>query len=148
MSIINLFRFVLCALVMLLLCSCNEQKPEAILTVDKAFTPVPAPGQKNAVAYLIIENRGEQDVQILNVETAAANVAEVHRHTYEDGVMRMRKVNHAKVPAKGQLVFATGGYHIMLLGLEKPLKAGDFYDLSIEFDNGTVINTTVPVTER
>lgn len=142
-----IFKFGVLFLVLLAM-GCNDGAETGILRVEQAFTPVPPPGQKNAVAYLILENSGPSDVQILNVTSAVANETQVHRHTYSEGLMKMRKVNHAKVPAKGKLVFEAGGYHIMLMDLNRVLSEGEDYQLTFEFDNGLKLETRIPVTQR
>lgn len=118
------------------------------VVASQAYTPEPVPTQKVAVAYLELQNTTKKDVQILHVTSPVANSVEVHRHTYNDGVMQMRKVNHAKVPAGGELLFQSGGYHIMLMGLERQLEAGDSYDLTFEFDQAQKLTISVPVRSR
>ena len=38
-----------------------------------------------------------------------------------------------------------GGYHVMLLGLNRDLKAGDEITVTLEFDDGQSIDYTAPV---
>ena len=43
------------------------------------------------------------------------------------------------------MIMKPGGYHIMLISLHKPLKAGDLMDLSIQFESGKLIELSIPV---
>ncbi len=105
----------------------------------------PAPGQHKAVAYLTIHNPTEADLAITDVRTAAAGSAQVHRHFYEDGMMKMRPVAHTRIPARGELAFEPGSYHIMLMDLVKPLVAGEQVTLTIEFADGRLLDVNAPV---
>jgi copper(I)-binding protein len=49
--------------------------------------------------------------------------------------MEMRQVDEIKIPAHGETVLKPGGYHIMLIGLTRKIKAGDLVDLTLEFNN-------------
>lgn len=63
------------------------------------------------------------------------------------GAMMMRPV--AKIAlAKGSMVeLKPGGYHVMLLGLVKPLKVGDTLKMTLTFEKAGTITVDVPVRE-
>jgi len=50
-------------------------------------------------------------------------------------------------PAGEALQLQPGGKHVMLLGLAKPLAAGDSFTLTLNFDGSDPITVTVPVME-
>jgi len=118
------------------------------LTVEGAVArPAPLEGG-NGAAYLTVWNGLEEDVQLQEARSDAAATVELHETVEESGVMRM--VPHPEgftVPAGGSLVLKPGGKHVMLLGLVQPLTVGDTIDLGLQFDNGTAITLTVPVTD-
>jgi hypothetical protein len=49
----------------------------------------------------------------------------------DDGVMRMRQVESVDLPAGTSVKFKPGGYHVMLLDLKQPLKAGSKFALTL-----------------
>ena len=51
--------------------------------------------------------------------------------------MRMRKVSHIDIPANGSAELKPGSYHIMLIGLEKAMKAGATETLTLTFSDGS-----------
>jgi hypothetical protein len=63
-------------------------------------------------------------------------------------MMGMREVSRIVVPAKGSVTLEPAGYHIMLLGLAKPLVAGEFYDLTLTFENAGQKTVRVPILDR
>lgn len=119
---------------------------EALWQAENAHMKVMPPGQTRAAVYLVLHNPGAQDRKILSLETDIAGQAEVHRHTYEDGMMKMRRVSHALIPAEGSLVFEPGGYHIMLLDVAEPPAVGAQFSVTMEFDGGE--RFTFPVDVR
>lgn len=60
--------------------------------------------------------------------------------------MRMREVTDGVAVAPGTTVkFAPGGYHIMLMGLKQPLKAGDRFPLTLKFAKAGSVTVDVQV---
>ncbi len=63
-----------------------------------------------------------------------------------NGVMQMRQLaNGLPIPAGGSVALKPGGYHVMLIGLKKPLKAGDTFPLMLTFEKAGNISITVSV---
>jgi copper(I)-binding protein len=60
-------------------------------------------------------------------------------------MMSMKEVASVTIPANGSVTFEPGGYHIMLIGLAKPLKDGQKFDLNLGFLNGGVVKATATV---
>ena len=49
------------------------------------------------------------------------------------GMMGMQPVARLEIPAGGTVELKPGGYHIMLMGLARPLKEGDEIELTLSF---------------
>jgi hypothetical protein len=52
----------------------------------------------------------------------------------EGGIMRMRPVQRIELPARKTVKLAPGGLHLMLIGVSRPLKAGDKLPLVLTFE--------------
>jgi copper(I)-binding protein len=76
-----------------------------------------------------------------------AGRAELHLHAAKNDIMTMENITCLTVPAGGEVEFAPGGLHVMLLGLASPLKEGDMFSLHLTFDNAGVVAVDVPVKE-
>ena len=64
----------------------------------------------------------------------------------ENGVMKMREVaGGLPIPASGSVVLKPGSYHVMLIGLKKPLTVGEKFPLTLTFEKAGNISVTVPV---
>lgn len=92
-----------------------------------------------SAAYMTITNGGAAD-RLLKAEGDVAASIELHTMIEENGVMQMRPVEGGiEVPANGDLVLKPGGYHIMLIGVQRDLKMGDKVSLTLQFEKaGTV----------
>ncbi|AUH53709.1 hypothetical protein CXB49_19765 [Chromobacterium sp. ATCC 53434] len=96
--------------------------------------------------YLSLENQGKGADRLVSASTPRAASAELHTHVNDNGVMRMRKVEGGVEIAPGQTVkFAPGSYHVMLVGLKQPLKAGDRFPLTLNFEKAGSIVVDVVV---
>lgn len=94
-----------------------------------------AKNSKNSAVYLILENTTDKKEILLNAFSDVAEVVEIHTITRHDRVMRMQKLDKLEIPAGGVVKLEPGGHHIMLMGLKKPLTAGDNFDLTLDFKN-------------
>ena len=105
-------------------------------------SPTPDPDDDDArtgvisAMYMVIENTGSQSVQLVGIETDVARVVELHETRNENGLMRMRPVEQVDVPASGELAFQPGGYHVMLIDINRPLEAGDEVAVTLIFSTG------------
>lgn len=104
-------------------------------------------GQTSGSAYFTMENTGRQGDALIAVQSPAAKSAEIHTMTMTaDHVMRMREVDSIELKAQGTVKMLPGeGYHIMLIGLTAPLKAGDKLPLALTFRKAGKVNVTVAV---
>ncbi len=105
-----------------------------------------APSGEVSAAYMLIENRGAAD-RLLSATTDAAGVVEIHMtQVDEQGVMRMRPLAEGlEIPANGSVALEPGGYHIMLMDLQRALAAGDTVELTLQFESGKAITVSAEV---
>lgn len=91
----------------------------------------------------VLENHGDHDLVITKVESDAAGMVELHEVTAE-GVMQ-EIAGDTVIPAGGSFTLAPGANHIMLMGLTRPLLAGDEVEVTLHFDDGESVHLTVLV---
>ncbi|CAN0574897.1 unnamed protein product [Laminaria digitata] len=89
---------------------------------------------RNGGAYFVAKNGGKDADRIVGASADVSAKVEVHTHINDNGIMRMREVEGVDVPAGGEVVFKPGGYHIMLIGLKKPLKKGERFPMTLKFE--------------
>jgi periplasmic copper chaperone A len=108
--------------------------PVPLAQVDGAWIRTAVAGQQGTGAFMRITAR--QSMQLVGVATPVAGTAEVHEMKMEGEVMRMRPVAKVDLPAGKTVEFRPGGYHLMLMDLKQPLKAGAVVPLTLIFRDG------------
>lgn len=121
---------------------------DASLDVTEAWSrPVPGP---NGAVYLTIEG-GEVDASLSRVSASSdvADTVEIHQTVLrDDGTMGMTRISDVEIPAGSTVMMVPGGMHVMLIDLAEPLELGDTFDVTLTFDNGTELTTTVEVRDE
>lgn len=115
------------------------------LLVEEAQVRAVPPGSQTSAAFMTLRNPGEQDVTLVDADSPAAEVMELHNHEDVEGVMQMRKISEIVVPAGESVALAPGGLHMMLIGLTAPLEEGQPVEIELRFDTGESQQITAPV---
>lgn len=118
---------------------------ETGISVSKPWSRATPGGATVGVAYGVIENKGKDADKLVSAQSPVAETVEIHTHTHEDGVMKMRKVDGVDVAAGATVTLAPGGLHIMLIGLKAPLKAGETVPLVWNFEKAGAVNADAAV---
>lgn len=117
----------------------------APLRIDTPWLRETPPAAKTGAGYALIRNPNRQEDCLLGGSTAIADAVEVHSMTMDGGIMRMRPVTGGlAIPPGGSVALRSGGYHLMLTGLKRPLKRGETVELRLRFARAG----TVPVRFR
>ena len=95
-------------------------------------------------AYFTVTANVQPD-RLVGVSTPVAATAELHETINDNGVMKMRPVAAIALDPGKSVTFTPGGYHVMLVGLKSPLKAGDSFPLTLTFEHAPPITVTVKV---
>jgi copper(I)-binding protein len=115
------------------------------IEVKDAYVRATPPGLPNSAMFMKVENNSDKDVAILKATSNISKVVELHTHSMKDGVMKMYQVPKIDVKAKSTTELKPGGFHIMLIGLHKPLKVGEEVTFTLEFSNGKTTTITAPI---
>jgi copper(I)-binding protein len=121
----------------------------ADLSVVGATARATVAGQTSGGAYLSIENRGKTADRLLKVSSPVANSVELHNMSMDGNVMHMREVENIELKASEKLSMHPGdGYHLMLMGLKRPLKSGDKVPLNLLFEKAGKIAVDATVQDK
>lgn len=119
------------------------------LHIDHPYARPTAPGQTAGAAYMTIENRGKAGDKLLSATSPAAQSVEMHTMSMDGNVMKMRQASEIAVAPAARVVMQPGdGYHLMLLGLTRPLKAGDKLPLTLVFEKAGKTEVSIAVEAR
>jgi hypothetical protein len=116
----------------------------AAVTVRDAWSRATPPGMTVAAAYLTVTG-GPRPDRLVGAATPRAAMAELHVVTESDGMSRMRQTDVIEVPAGSTVTLAPQGTHVMLMGLDEPLVAGQQFPLTLQFATAGAVTVTVVV---
>lgn len=98
-------------------------------------------------AFGQLENTGTADVTVVSVSTEISHMVELHETVEnEAGEMTMREVEDGfNIAAGDTLLLEPGANHIMLMGIEQPLVAGDVVSFTVLFSDDSTLTFEAPV---
>ena len=117
------------------------------IKIDHPFARATPPGAKTGGVFVTLENTGDRADRLMSVSSPVAGVAEIHETKLDAGMMKMREVGPLEVKAGETVQLKPGGYHVMLSELKRPLKAGDKFPMTLEFENAGAVEVSVWVEE-
>ena len=89
-----------------------------------------------SAAYVSITNHGKMADRLLDVTSNLARKTELHNMEMEKGVMRMRQVQGGISILAGETIhLKPSGFHVMLIGLNAPLKAKSMFQITFLFQH-------------
>lgn len=100
----------------------------------------------SAAVYMRIHNATDRPDMILEATTPRASMTTLHMSSEMDGIMRMEMQDTVALPAGETVSFEPGGLHIMLMGLDQPLKEGDVFPITLTLQQAGDITVYVEVT--
>lgn len=118
------------------------------LTIGHPYLLETAPRAATGAGYLSVANAGPEADRLLAVETAFPQAMLHVTETDAAGVSRMRHVEGLEIPAGAVLALEPRGAHVMFMGLEAPLKAGDQIPATLVFENAGRIEVIFNVEPR
>jgi periplasmic copper chaperone A len=102
------------------------------------------PGKaETGAAYLTIQSPAAD--KLVAASSPVAKKAELHTMSMSGMVMKMRPIASIDISPGQPVTLAPGGMHIMLVGLAKPLKAGQTFPLTLTFEKAGARTVNVAV---
>jgi hypothetical protein len=104
------------------------------VVISDAWARAPAVPGRHGAAFMHLENATDRVIRLVGAESEAVKRIELHLTTMSDGVMKMTEQDAIEIPAKGMTKLAPGGYHLMLMGADETVRAGETLRLTLDFD--------------
>lgn len=98
-------------------------------TVTQPWVRSTVAQQKASAAFMQITSASGG--RLVSATSPVAGVVEIHEMAMEGTTMKMRAVAGIDLPAGKPVALTPGGYHVMLMDLKSPLKAGETLDLTL-----------------
>ena len=122
----------------------HDHSGEGIEISNARINP-PLPGQTTGVAFLRLDNHGEDD-RLLAISSPVSGRIELHTHLNDDGIMKMRRIDGIALPHGKPVELKPGGLHVMLF--ETSAALGEDAVLTLNFENADDLTVVAPIIQR
>lgn len=119
--------------------------PKSNLTVSNVRSNACKAGDDCGVFMTIANSASEADL-LVGAKTDVADMAGLHTVVKDDqGGMKMTPVANIPVPGSGSVELKPGSLHVMLMKLNKELKPGDTFALTLKYQKAGDMTVQVKV---
>ncbi|MCP1659635.1 copper(I)-binding protein [Neisseria perflava] len=116
------------------------------IQVQNAWARSTVEGMKMGGAFMTLRNESNTPDTLIGGSSPVAERVEIHTHINDNGVMRMRQAKDGvALPANATTEMKPGGYHVMFMGLKRPLKAGEKIPVTLKFKQAKAQTVQVEV---
>ncbi|MFD2236863.1 copper chaperone PCu(A)C [Aureimonas populi] len=116
------------------------------LRIDHPASRATPPTARVGVGYMVISNDGAEPDRLLGGTSPVAEAVEIHSMTMEGDVMQMRRLEDGlDLPAGEEVALAPGGYHLMLVDLNEPLREGERVPLTLRFEKAGEVTVELAI---
>lgn len=136
-------RLILCALAAVVLAAPSALVAQPAPTVVSAWVAAPAAGATAASVFVEISNPTMYEIYITGATSNAAPTVELRAGA--SGGAEPAVVTEFPVPSFGSTEAAATAPHLRLVGISRPLAAGDTVQLTLTTDSGTTLKVAAPV---
>ena len=112
---------------------------EAGVSVRDAWVREAPPGAAMMAGYMVLQNKTSRSQVLVAASSSGFETVTIHRTIAKEGMTGMEHAPQVELLPKASLLFAPGGYHLMLLNPKRTLRAGDRVDIYLEFRGGLVL---------
>lgn len=113
------------------------------VTVSNAWVRATVPGQQATGMFGSVT--ATQDSKLVGGSSPAAETVEIHEMKVEGDVMKMRGIASLPLPAGHSVSLKPGSYHVMLMGLKKPLPDGGTVPVRLLIEDAQKKQTTIDI---
>lgn len=141
---------------LMFLTGCSSEEPKAqqeqvlsdVLELKNFWVRAGSQNRNSAGYGEIVNGTGTTDT-LLSVNAKGIGRSEVHEsYTTEDGLSGMRPAEKLVIPPGEILKLEPGGFHLMLMSLERDLQPGDSLMLTLQFAQAGTITRQAMVREK
>jgi copper(I)-binding protein len=137
-------KFWMVVMSLIVMTMANAQTKVGNLQIIKPSARATAPGQSISSAYLTIENKGTSADRLVAVSFARAKEVQLHEMKMDGDKMMMRQITSVEIPANGIVELKPGGNHLMLMGLDSPIKDGEQLKMTLQFEKAGKVDVVFP----
>ena len=115
----------------------------AQVTVTDPWVRGTVAGQRATGAFMKLTPAADQ--KLVAAASPVAKIVEIHEMAMDGGVMKMRAIPKLALPAGKATELKPGGYHVMLMALERTLAEGETVPITLTFEDAAGKRQTVEI---
>ena len=116
------------------------------LKIGHPWARATAPTAPAGGGFLSVTNNGTVPDRLVSAQSTAAETVQIHEMKMDGDVMRMREVGQGlEIPPGATVTLASGGFHLMMMGLKGPLKQGTKVPLTLVFEKAGKIDVELAI---
>jgi copper(I)-binding protein len=100
-------------------------------------------GQRATGAFMKLTPAADQ--KLVAAASPVAKIVEIHEMAMDGGVMKMRAIPKLDLPAGKATELKPGGYHVMLMALDRTLAEGEIVPITLTFEDAAGKRQTVEI---
>jgi copper(I)-binding protein len=128
----------------ILLAGCNARTTSSEVSVRNPVVRLAAAPGAPAAGYFTMSASSDH-VALESISSSKAERIEMHETMASGTMSSMRPLGRIPVKDREEIVFAPGGRHLMLFGVDPKLKSGDHIPLILHFSKGGVAKVSARV---
>jgi copper(I)-binding protein len=109
------------------------------VSVRDAWVRETPPGVAVMAGYMLLQNNTSRPQVLVAARSSSFETVMIHRTIAKEGMTGMEHAAQIELLPNASLLFAPGGYHLMLLNPKRTLRAGDRVEIRLEFRGGLVL---------
>ena len=114
--------------------------------IEDAWSRTSIGTSRPGVAYMKIRNTGDVVVTLIGISTDIALKTQIHRtSTNNQGVSSMAPVGEIEIAPGETVTLEPGGLHAMLMGLQRKMKEGESFFMTLVFSDGGEVAVEIPI---
>jgi copper(I)-binding protein len=121
----------------------DELKPDIL--VEAPYVRATIPGTDITSAYMTIKNNSENKVILIGASSSVSDRIEIHQHTMNNGMMKMRQVKQLVIKENSQVTLQPMGYHLMIFKVKNILQPKDEVAITLHFKQQKDLVVAIPV---
>ena len=135
----NMFAWVLAL-------SATATADECAVTFSDGWAPQAPPVATMWAGYGVLRNGSPRAVTLTGASTPDFAMAQIHETREENGVEHMRRIDSLELPAGGEVRFAPGGKHLMLMRPSHDLAKSAAIEIEFRVDGCVApVKGTLPI---
>lgn len=113
------------------------------LTIKHPVIRATQSGAKVTAGYMLITNNGDSEERLMMGHSKFSGMVHIHESKMENGIMKMNAVEQGLALPPGETVkLLPGGFHLMFMQLNAPIKEGTQHPVELMFKNAGKITVS------